>query len=62
LIVHPPDWAQRLVLFGELPERDSEADQAYFGWYFLGEHVPGLPSADTEEGRKLVRLAERRAA
>ena len=48
----PPGWALRL-LKGECPERDSEDGHTYFGWLYFDDPVPGLPPADSAEGRAL---------
>ena len=48
-----PAWAVRLLEGGERPERGSDEEDAYFGWLFFGETVPGLPDVDSPEGRAL---------
>ena len=50
-----PQWAQRLLV-GERPPQDTDAGGEFFGWMFLGDDVPGLPPADTDEGAALVEL------
>jgi len=41
-----PAWAQRLLETGEEPARDSPEYDAFFGYAFCNEAVPGLPPAD----------------
>jgi hypothetical protein len=52
-----PDWALRL-LEGHLPERGSPADHEYFAWWAFGDRIPGLPDADSPEGRAIVARAD----
>jgi hypothetical protein len=47
-----PDWAVAL-LAGHLPS-DPEGEDAFIGWRWLGENVPGLPPAMSHEGLALV--------
>jgi hypothetical protein len=55
--VRVPEWALAL-LGGTLPVRGSPEDEEFFGWYFCGDLVPGLPDADSEAGRKLLANAD----
>jgi hypothetical protein len=55
--VRVPQWAQAL-LSGVPPDRDSEDGQAYFGWRFMGDAVPGLPDADSRAGQQLTEAAD----
>ncbi len=48
-----PDWAYRLREHGDVPSRGTPGHSAYVGWKFFGELVPGLPDADSKEGRAL---------
>jgi hypothetical protein len=52
--VHPPAWASHLLETGEEPDRASKDSSEFFGWRFLGEHVPGLPAAESQAGQKLL--------
>jgi len=49
-----PAWARHLLETGERPPRDTEDSDAFIGWRFFGDSVPGLPDADTPEGRDLI--------
>lgn len=49
-----PRWARRLLETGQRPERESEDFDAFVGWLYFHEPVPGLPDADTTEGRRLA--------
>jgi hypothetical protein len=55
--LHVPEWALRL-LEGHLPERGSEDDHQYFGWWAFGDRIPGLPDADSLEAREIVARAD----
>jgi hypothetical protein len=56
-----PEWARDLVERGVQPEPGDEGADGFFGWYFCGDEIVGLPLADNEEGRKIVaRMKPRR--
>jgi hypothetical protein len=49
-----PAWAARLVDEAIAPgPDDEEARDAFFGWMFCDERVPGLPQSDTPEGNAI---------
>ena len=47
-----PAWAERL-LAGTLPERDGDGWDGWLAWLHLGDDVPGLPLAMSNEGKSL---------
>jgi hypothetical protein len=47
-----PDWARRL-LAGDVPGPSDPAEAEFFGWAFMADVMPGLPAADSREGRAL---------
>ncbi|WP_373054599.1 hypothetical protein [Thioalkalivibrio sp.] len=48
-----PRWAHRFLETGEVPTGGADRN-AYAGWRFFGESVPGLPDEDTREGKALI--------
>jgi hypothetical protein len=56
-----PQWARDLVERGIQPEPGDEGADGFFGWYFCGDEVVGLPLADSPEGAAIVaRMKTRR--
>jgi hypothetical protein len=55
-----PAWVVRFVDEGIVPEHDTADHDQWVGWYFFREDVPGLPPADSDEGRLLVARERRR--
>jgi hypothetical protein len=47
-------WVVDLVERGIQPEPTDEGSDQFFGWYFCGDAVVGLPLADGPEGQKIV--------
>lgn len=43
-----PLWTARLKDQGLLPERGTDDWDAFLGWYFFGDKVPGLPTDKDE--------------
>jgi hypothetical protein len=53
-----PDWATRLVA-GESPAYGTEDCDEFAEWRFFQVDIPGLPPADSPDGERLLREAER---
>jgi len=49
-----PAWAKHMLATGERPQRGSGDFDAFAAWKYFGDHVPGLPNADSEEGMRLA--------
>ena len=56
----PPKWAIEL-LAGVLPKNRTPEWDGYFAWLFLGKSTPGLPSALSKEGVRIVLDAKLKA-
>ena len=56
-----PQWVRDLVERGVQPEPGDDGADGFFGWYFCGDEVVGLPLADSPEGQRIVaRMKPRR--
>ena len=53
-----PAWARSLIDEGRQPrQRDASEYDEFLGWKFFNETVPGLPAADSEAGRAILKRA-----
>ena len=48
-----PAWAVRLLNENVAPREGEDGSDGWFGWLFCAGPVPGLPDADSDEGRRL---------
>jgi hypothetical protein len=49
-----PLWARELLEHGRIPARGTSGFYGFAGWRFFGEAIPGLPAADSAEGRAII--------
>ena len=49
------DWIARFRDHAELSAKGTPAFESFVGWQFFHEQLPGLPDAETDEGRELLR-------
>ena len=49
-----PQWVRDLLERGIQPEPEDENSGEFFGWYFCGDPIVGLPMAESEEGQKIT--------
>jgi len=52
-----PEWVVRFLETGEAPPKDTDDHEAYLGWEFFGEEVPGLDAYHTHMKNQRIRRA-----
>lgn len=52
-----PTWARALVEEGREPDRNSPEWDAYLGWRFFGDSVPGLPDEGDRKAAEILKRA-----